>query len=192
MKVTREQAVENRERVLQAASALFRERGFGGIGVADLMKSAGMTHGAFYGQFASKDDLMAQACARAMEASVQRWGAMADKGAAEGSGHDGLARVVKSYLSEAHRDSPGKGCVLPALGSDVAREGPAVRAVVTEGTVSMIDMLTRLMPGPADADKRTQAIGTFASMVGAVVLSRVVDDAALSKEVLDTVVADLL
>ncbi|MDB5924847.1 MAG: TetR family transcriptional regulator, partial [Betaproteobacteria bacterium] len=79
MKVSREQAAENRERILDAAAQLFRERGFEGIGVADLMKAAGLTHGGFYGHFASKEDLMAQACARASTRSRALWSKLADR-----------------------------------------------------------------------------------------------------------------
>src|SRR5262245_10098091 len=113
MKVTREQAVENRERIVAAAARLFREHGFDGIGVADIMKSAGLTHGGFYGHFGSKDDLAAEACARALDRSVTKWDAIA---AADG---DPLATIVGSYLSEAHRDRPGSGCMVAAVGSDV-------------------------------------------------------------------------
>src|SRR2546423_7124313 len=87
MKVTRQQAAENRERILDAASKLFRERGLDGIGVADLMKGAGLTHGGFYGHFSSKEELMAQACTRALEASVDKWRSR------------GLREIVQSYLS---------------------------------------------------------------------------------------------
>jgi TetR/AcrR family transcriptional repressor of nem operon len=192
MKVTREQAAENRDRVLQTASTLFRERGFGGIGVADLMKSAGMTHGAFYGQFESKEDLMAQACALAVRSTIDRWQGRAADTLKNGAPAEALAQLVKSYLSKDHRDAPGGGCVLASLGSDVAREGPAVRAAVTEGTLSMLDLLTQLTPGESDAERREQAIATYAGMIGGLVLSRTVDDDALSKEILEAVSAAVL
>src|SRR5678815_3029070 len=99
MRVSREQATQNRERVLDTAAKLFRERGFAGLGVADLMKAADLTHGAFYGQFESKEDLMVQACARAFEDSLEQWQAAAAR-----SPDDPLAGVASSYLSRAHRD----------------------------------------------------------------------------------------
>ena len=102
MKVTREQAAENRERVVQVAAKLFRERGFDGIGVADLMKAAGLTHGGFYGNFASKDDLAAEASGRAMDETLQNWSTVIAKAPDEG-----FSRIVDRYVSEGHRDNPG-------------------------------------------------------------------------------------
>lgn len=182
MRVSRQQAAHNRERVLDTAAKLFRERGFAGLGVADLMKAAGLTHGAFYGQFESKEDLMAQACARAFEGSLEQW-----RVAAERSPEDPLAGVVASYLSSAHRDKPGEGCVVAALGAEVARQGPAMRRVVTEGTKSLLQALGELVPAASKAEKRRCAAATFASMVGALVLARALDDEALSKEILRAV-----
>ena len=98
--------------------------------------------------------------------------------------------MVASYLSSAHRDEPGSGCVVAALGAEAAREGPALRRVITEGTKSLLDTLTGLVPGgKSKAEKRQQAIATFAGMVGALVLARAVDDEALSKEILGAVKA---
>ena len=179
MRVTREQAAQNRERVIDTASKLFRERGFGGIGVADLMKSAGLTHGGFYGQFESKEDLMAQACARALEASLNRWRRLADRASA-----NPLSAVTSAYLSPVHRDRPGDGCLLAALGAEASREGPAVRRAVTEGTRAYVEMLAGLVPGRTKDAKRERALATFAGMVGAIVLARAVDDAVLSREIL--------
>src|SRR3954452_12979212 len=107
MKVSREQAAENRERIVESAARLFRERGFDGIGVADLMKAAGLTHGGFYGHFASKEDLMAQACARGLDASQDAMGK-----AIERDGANALSVIASAYLSPTHRDHPGEGCVL--------------------------------------------------------------------------------
>src|SRR3954469_22029107 len=122
MKVSREQAVENRERIVETAARLFRERGFEGIGVADLMKSAGLTHGGFYGHFASKEDLIAQASAHALGRAQEHWDKFAERVQDEP-----LAKLQTWYLSEAHRDHPGAGCLLAALGADAARQGGAVR-----------------------------------------------------------------
>jgi TetR/AcrR family transcriptional repressor of nem operon len=122
MKVSREQAAQNRERIIEAAAQLFRKRGFDGIGVADLMKEAGLTHGGFYGHFASKEDLIAEASARALTDSVAVWSKLADRASG-----DPLSAVAGAYLTSRHRDNPGAGCLLAALGPDVARQGPAVR-----------------------------------------------------------------
>ena len=120
MKVSRAQAAQNRERILDAAAQLFRERGFEGIGLADLMKKAGLTHGGFYGHFSSKDDLIAQASARELTRSLAYWNEVGERASG-----DRLSAVAAVYLTGTHRDNPGSGCVLAALGPDVSRQGPA-------------------------------------------------------------------
>ncbi len=187
MKVTREQAAQNRDRVLDVAARLFRERGFDGIGVADLMKSAGLTHGGFYGQFASKEDLMAQACVRAGSHSLKKFEA-----AAERTPDSPLTGVAHMYLSAAHRDQPGIGCLVAALGADAAREGPPLRRAISENIGSVVNLLAGLVRGRTKAVKRARALNTYASMVGALVLARAVDDEALSDEILQSVTACLL
>src|SRR6476619_2991342 len=119
MKVSRQQAAQNRERIVEAAAQLFRERGFEGIGVADLMKEAGLTHGGFYGHFESKEDLMAQACTRASARSRALWTRLAER-----APRDPLAEIASVYLTARHRDDPGDGCLMAALASDAARQGP--------------------------------------------------------------------
>src|SRR5688572_31755633 len=114
MKVSREQAARNRERIVEAAAELFRERGFDGVGVADLMKEAGLTHGGFYGHFSSKDDLIAEASARALTGSLALWNKVAERAPA-----DPVSAVASAYLTSRHRDNPGAGCLLAALGPDV-------------------------------------------------------------------------
>src|SRR3954467_170975 len=126
MKVSREQAAENRESIIDSAARLFREHGFDGIGVADLMQNAGLTHGGFYGQFASKEDLAAQACERALEQSAARL----DRVIA-GHPENTLEAVAASYLSKRHRDNPGDGCAFVALGAEAPRHEAGVRKVFT-------------------------------------------------------------
>lgn len=182
MKVSKEQAAENRERILDAATRLFRERGFDGIGVADLMKQVGLTHGGFYGHFASKEDLMAKACQRAIDRALTYWQGKIDnrhKG-------DPLNAIVKAYLSPAHHDDPGNGCLVAALGSDVARQSALVRHAVTEGVQAQIDMLTPLQHVDDD-DKREAALALYASMIGAMVLARAVDEPEFASEILEAV-----
>src|SRR5215470_677314 len=175
MKVSREQATQNRERIVDAAGQLFRERGFEGIGLADLMKTVGLTHGGFYGHFSSKEELLAQACACALTRTHEGWSRRA-----RSVPDDPLSSITGAYLSRRHRDDLGSGCVLAALGPDVARHGPGVRRAVTEGLCSGFDLLTRLVPGKSKAARRQKAISTYASMVGAMIMARVVDDRALS------------
>jgi TetR/AcrR family transcriptional repressor of nem operon len=186
MKVSREQAAENRERIVQVAAKLFRERGFDGIGVADLMKAAGLTHGGFYGHFASKEDLAAKASGRALEETLQYWSTAIEKAPDEA-----FLRIVNRYLSEGHRDAPGRGCLVAALGSDVGRQARPVRRVVTDGINAFIGQLMQLVPGKSKAVRRRQALTDFAAMVGAVTIARAVDDPALSKDVLDAVASSL-
>lgn len=183
MRVSKEQAAENRDRILDNAARLFREHGFDGIGVADLMKSAGLTHGGFYGHFKSKEDLMAQAATRALEQSMQSWNSVLAE-----DGKDMLGRYLDLYLSAAHRDDPGAGCATAALAAGAARQGAPVREVVTAGIRRFIAGLQRVIGGDAGADaQRERAITTLSAMVGALVLARAVDDPALSDEILHSV-----
>jgi TetR/AcrR family transcriptional repressor of nem operon len=186
MKVSRQQAAANHERIVDEAAKLFRERGFDGIGVADLMKSVGLTHGGFYGQFASKDDLMAQASQRAAGALLDEWANLGD-----GRTSDPLAVVANRYLSAAHRDAPGAGCLMAALGPEAARQAKPVRDAVTQSLRSTLDTLARLAPGKTAAQKRKKAIATFAGMVGAMVLARAVNEPEFSDEILETVAQSL-
>lgn len=186
MKASREQAAASRERILGVASRRFRERGFDGVGVAELMHDAGLTHGGFYGHFGSKDQLMAEACAHALSVSVQRWQRLAASGAGTP-----VARLARSYLSARHRDDPGTGCVLATLGADVARRPAAMRHAITGGLRSLVDILANVVAGRTKAARRRKALALYASMIGAMVLARAVDDDALSKEILDAVTASV-
>jgi len=178
MKVTREQAAANREKIVEVASILFRKHGFEGIGVADIMKAAGLTHGGFYGHFNSKDDLAAEACTRAL--SREWW-----KGAISSSATGGLEAFVNAYLSPRHRSNPGRGCLIAAVGSDIGRQPRTVRRAFTKGLESLIEGLGNFMPGRSPAARRKQALATLAGLVGALILSRAIDDPALSDEILE-------
>jgi TetR/AcrR family transcriptional repressor of nem operon len=182
MKVSREQAAENRERVVENATRLFKERGYNGIGVAELMRSAGLTHGGFYGNFGSKEALMQEAVDRSFGNTLKAWDKVDESKPAEA-----LESIASSYLSTAHRDNPGYGCLLSALGPEVARMAPEIRAKVTNGVSRQIEKLSHVMVGDAPEERRQAAIVVFASMVGALIMSRAVDDPALSEEFLDAV-----
>jgi TetR/AcrR family transcriptional repressor of nem operon len=187
MKVTREQAAENRERIIKTAARLFREKGFDGIGLADLMKSAGLTHGGFYGHFASKSDLAAKACERALAHSREKWAQLA-----EAAGEDALTALVENYLSEAHRDRPGSGCLFASLGSDAARQEAPVRRAVTEGLEALVAVLEKAVPGKSKTAKRRAALAAMAQLAGAVMLARAVDDEALSRDLLEAARRNLI
>jgi TetR/AcrR family transcriptional repressor of nem operon len=178
VRVTREQAAANREKILEVAGALFRERGFDGIGVADIMKRAGLTHGGFYGHFASKDDLAAEITARVLGRSgwMERL---------TGTQKPSFSDLVRQYLSPRHRDDPGLGCLFAALGSDVVRQPRSVRRAFTEGLRLRVDALARLAPGRSAAARRQKSLATMAGLVGALILSRAVDDPKFSDEILE-------
>ena len=186
MKVSREQAARNRERIVETAAQRFRERGFEGIGVADLMKEAGLTHGGFYGHFSSKEDLIAEASDRALMRSLALFTDVAER-----TRGDPLPAIASAYLTTGHRDKPGEGCLLAALGSDVSRQGPTVRRAVTDHLRAAVDLLAKLVPGKAKTARRQKAISTYATLVGTMVLARAVDDRALSQEILDAGLASV-
>jgi len=192
MKVSRAQAAENRERILDVAARVFRERGFEGISVTDLMKEAGLTHGGFYGHFTSKEDLMAQACTRALGQSRALWDRIAEAHAEEPeAARDAhtLKEIAINYLSRRHCEHPGHGCAIAALAVDATRQGPEVRHALTEGMRLQLEALARLIPGESPAEKRSKALATYAGLVGALVMARAVDDPALSEEILQAMVA---
>jgi len=140
MRVSRIQAAENRQTVINVASRLFRERGFDGIGLKDLMEGAGLTQGAFYKQFASKEDLAVEASRRALESASHRW-----SDAAEQNPDDPLGAVIAFYLSADHREEKMDGCPIVALGSDAARQGPEVKAAFEAGIKAHLEVLGRLI-----------------------------------------------
>ena len=176
MRVSRSQAEENRQTVITVASRLFRERGFDGIGLKELMKGAGLTQGGFYKQFASKEDLAVQASRRAFESASRRWSA-----AVEAHPEDPLGAVLAFYLSMDHCEEKMDGCPIVALGSDAARQGSEVKASFEAGIKAHLEILGRLI-GEADGEAPDgKAMATLSTMVGALILSRVVNDESLSK-----------
>ena len=174
MKVSREEAAANHERILKAASALFRAKGFDGVGVADIMKKAELTHGGFYGHFSSKDDLAAQASQRSMENSAANW-----QRVVAAAPDRPYAALLEHYLTPRHRDEPGRGCAFAALGTDVARSGKTVRNAYGEGLVALIEILAAAVPGRSKATRRRKAVAAMAGLVGALTLARAVGDPAL-------------
>lgn len=170
MKVSREQVAEHRRKILEAAARLFCARGFEAVTVAEVMKAAGLTHGGFYGHFKSKDDLIAQTLAHVLAAQ-----------AVEGD----LARYAAGYLTPRHRDDAAEGCPVAGLGAETIRQAPQARAAMTTGLREQIERLTNAAPGANAAEARQAAIGSWAAMVGGMILARLVDDPELSDEVLE-------
>jgi TetR/AcrR family transcriptional regulator, transcriptional repressor for nem operon len=190
MRVSREKAAEHRDRIIDAAGALFRAKGFGGIGVADIMKAADLTHGGFYGHFASKDDLVGEASRRIMARAAANWTKLV-----EAAPDNPYAALLEHYLSPRHRDDPGKGCAFAALGNDAARSGKIVRKAFAEGLAPLIDILAqsipgksipgKSIPGKSKAARRRKAVAAMATLVGALTLARAVEGTPLSDEMLE-------
>ncbi|OHV19464.1 TetR/AcrR family transcriptional regulator [Rhizobium sp. RMa-01] len=179
MRVSRAQAEANRETVINVASRLFREHGFDGIGLKDLMKGAGLTQGGFYKQFESKDDLVALASGRAMESAIRRWSRVAAGSA------DPLEAVVGMYLSTGHQGEKGDGCPLAALGSDAARQSAEVRAPFQNGIEAHLQVLDELIPASDGAKPYDKAMVVLSLMVGAVTISRIMTDQGMSERLLE-------
>jgi TetR/AcrR family transcriptional repressor of nem operon len=176
---SRAQAAANRDRILAEAARRFRAQGFDGIGVAALMNAAGLTHGGFYSHFDSKEELMALACRRAVDDMLADW-----RAAAEAAPDHPLAAIVELYLSTAHRDDPGTGCLMAALGPETARQAAPVRREVTDCFERVLGTIAALTPGATPAERRAEALRLFALLVGSLIVARAVDDPALSEEVL--------
>jgi TetR/AcrR family transcriptional repressor of nem operon len=183
MRVSRIQAAENRQTVINVASRLFRERGFDGIGLKDLMKAAGLTQGAFYKQFASKEDLAVEASKRALESASGRW-----SDAAAANPDDPLGAVIAFYLSADHREEKMDGCPIVALGSDAARQGPDVKAAFEAGIKAHLEVLGRFIAETDGEESSGKAMAILTTMVGAVTLSRAVNDPDLARAILDAAV----
>jgi TetR/AcrR family transcriptional repressor of nem operon len=187
MRVSRIQAEENRQTVIDVASRLFREHGFDGIGLKDLMKGAGLTQGAFYKQFASKEDLAAQASRRAMESASRRW-----TEAAAANPKDPLGAVVAFYLSMGHREEKMDGCPVVALGADAARQSAEVKASFEAGIREYLELLGGWIGEAGSEEPSRKAMAILATMIGAVVLARAVNDEQLSKQFLQAAAESVL
>jgi AcrR family transcriptional regulator len=164
------------ERIVAVAAQAIRRSGYDGTGVADIMKEAGLTHGAFYAHFPSREGMLAEAAGRACAESVA---AAADVVASVP--HDkALASMLSAYLSKAHAEAPANGCILAALGSETARQAPEVRRVATRHIKEMIDLIARQSPDWGQPGAHERALVTLSTMVGALLLARAVDEPALS------------
>jgi len=180
MRVSKEKAARNREEILTSAARLFREQGIGATGVDSITEDAGLTHGSLYSQFGSKQAIVAEAIRFALKRSKRGWQRAADDKPEKRA----LSEIVNNYLSRAHRDSPGKGCLIAALSGDVARQPQMVRQAFTRELKDVFEFLAGLMPDDAPSRRYDDAIAAFACMVGAVILARAVSDEALSSRIL--------
>ncbi|MBS0448731.1 MAG: TetR/AcrR family transcriptional regulator [Proteobacteria bacterium] len=192
MKVSKLQAAAHRDAMLDAAARLYLERGLVGAGVAEISAEAGLTHGGFYGHFASKQALAAEACTRAFQRSLQR---MIDEA---GKHHGDLLPALRTYLSADHRDGIGTVCPAPALSAEAARLAGPVPEAFAGGIAGLLQQLAWKRPGGADAGEldetdKQRAVETLATLVGGIVLARATAEAmpALSDEILERLRARL-
>src|SRR5215475_5249008 len=170
MRYPADETAEKHERIVKEASRLFREQGFQKVSVGEVMKAAGLTHGAFYAHFGSKEELQAAAVAYGQKVSLGRVQRSNSKKSKES--------YADRYLSRRHRDNPGDGCTMAALASEVARSTPEVKAAFEQGLEEILS---------AKGGDRREAIFQSAAMIGGVVLARAVRDAQLSNEILESV-----
>ena len=180
MRVSKEKAARNREEILISAARLFREHGIGATGVDSITEDAGLTHGGLYSQFGSKQAIVAEAIRYALARSKRGWQRAAQAKPAEKA----LSDIVNAYLSRAHRDSPGHGCLVAALSGDIARQPRVVRRAFTRELKDLLELLAGLMADDASSRRYENAIAAFACMVGAMILARAVSDEALSSRIL--------
>ena len=180
MRYSKEHKQETHARIVKKAATRLREKGAHGIGVADLMKDAGLTHGGFYAHFDSREALVIEAFTHAMDRGTEHWRKLAERTPPEKR----LATIVESYLSTLHRDDPGHGCAIPTLGAEIARESPKTRKAFAAKLEQMIDMLAAQVPELPRKAARKQAMAAIATMMGTLVLARIAGSGEFSDEIL--------
>ncbi len=188
MRRSRDEVARTRERIVAGASEMFRERGLSGVSVADVMASAGLTHGGFYAHFASRDELVGEAIRFALLQSAQRIYLSALK-----SGDTpGYSKLIQRYLTSEHRDHPGSGCAIASLGAEIAHSGGMPSEVFSRGFCELIDLLAQLSPERTCKARKAHVLSVISALSGALVLARTAADAAVSGEILDAVRTTLL
>jgi len=185
MRVSREQADANRERIIETAGLLFREKGFNGIGLNDLMQAAGLTRGGFYGHFTSKQELAVLASQRALDENIGYWHKCT-------ANPQPLRKLVRFYLSHAHRNSSDRACTLATLGADAARGSLELKTAFAEGIERFLAILAPLMEAEDDATSRQQAIAALSMMVGGILLSRATGKRSQTREIQHAIESSLV
>lgn len=180
MRYSKEHKQDTHDRIVRKASVRLREKGAHGIGVADLMKEAGLTHGGFYAHFESRDALVIEAFAYAMDRSIAHW----RQSTSALPPDQRLAAIADAYLSKPHRDDPGRGCAVLALGAEIAREAPKTRKAFAAKVEAMIEMLAEQFPEQSPARARQQATTTLATMMGTLLLARIAGSGEMSDDIL--------
>ena len=184
MRLTKQQAEQNRRLIVETASRMFRLQGLENVAVADVMRESGFTHGGFYNHFKSKDELAVEAIGSAFDVAASD---LSEKLASEKNPKESLSSFVARYLSPHHRDTKSGGCPAPALSADAARNGKAVQTAFVKGIETYLDVIAAHMDGD-EQEARQQAVALFSGLVGAIMLSRAVkkSDPALSDELLSS------
>jgi TetR/AcrR family transcriptional repressor of nem operon len=172
MRKSKEEAAETRARIVRKASKEFNQHGIAGTGLADVMKSAGLTHGGFYKHFQSKDELVAEALEEGLENSFQA--------IEHAAGERAIAKFISEYLSPDHRDNFDNACPLPALGAELWRAGGKTRQKASEGVLRFVSLVERRLKDLPAKDRKSRAHAIVASLVGSMMLSRIVTDPKLS------------
>lgn len=181
MKVSRKKADQNRELVLETAGKLFREYGFDGVGVADLMKNAGLTVGGFYKNFSSKEDLMAKTCKRIADQSKEKLLKLAN----DPNVQNPYAQFGSTYLSTKNRDNLSSTCMFSTLANEVQRHDKALNKVFYDNLNDLFEYLAPLVPVSNEEDRKKKAMTTFSMWLGALILSRLTSESELSEEILE-------
>jgi TetR/AcrR family transcriptional repressor of nem operon len=180
MRYVKGHGLQTRNRIVENASRALRQSGADGMSVVDLMKLAGLTHGGFYSHFESREALVIDAFTLAMDRTVAQWTSLTKAMPIE----QRFGVFVDSYLSPKHRDDRAQGCVLPALGTDIARSGKQARRIFARKLDEMIDVVAGFFPGKPPKQARQMAAAALATMVGSIALARAVGDDRLSDEIL--------
>src|SRR5262252_8306540 len=180
MRYSKEHKQETHDRIVKKASVRLREKGAHGIGVADLMKEAGLTHGGFYAHFDSREALVIEAFSYASNRSREHWRKIVERTPPEKR----LALIVDTYLTSLHRDDPGHGCTIATLGAEIARESPKTRKAFAAELERLIDLIADQIPDTPRKVARKRATATLATMAGALVMARIAGSGELSDELL--------
>lgn len=178
MRKSKVETARTRKRIVDLAAQTFRSNGIAATGVAEIMAAAGLTHGGFYRHFGSKDQLVAEACSSGLDDMVQSYRSASERG------RDVFVKNLQSSLTTAYRDDRSGGCPLVAMGSELARADAATRRGASNGFEELIDEIAQWLPANSGREARDDAIAILTGMIGAVTMSRVVDDARLSARIL--------
>jgi TetR/AcrR family transcriptional regulator, transcriptional repressor for nem operon len=180
MRYSKKHKFQTHARIVKRAAVKLREKGAHGIGVADLMKEAGLTHGGFYAHFDSREALVIEAFSHAMDRSTEHW-----RKQSEGVPSDKrLSTIVNSYLTPLHRDNPGQGCAVPTLAAEISRESAKTRRAFAGRMERMIEMLAKQFHGMPPKAARKQATAALATMMGSLVMARIAGSGELSDDIL--------